>query len=294
MSVENSSRRETFRWSRALLAAVLASVMLSAMGLADDVFVVRFQTGIVYSSTTTECYKVGWRDHLLFRNTTDQDLSVSALATSNGYVLPGPEPLVIPARSNRSLLIIPRFGEPAESNHWTQTGSLVVNRLDVPAGVLVESRGELWGPDYNPMPCQVCVGCVSSPDVFGTFPLPVVRTLTPAGVEQVHMASDLGTQLIRTNVGVYNGGASPANVSIEIRRACDDVVVGARSATIPADTVTQFAGFTDPKPSGCTRTGTPYYSRYVVVVMDQPGFSFVTVIASDFPPRIAITSSVAR
>lgn len=108
------------------------------------------------------------------------------------------------------------------------------------------------------------------------------------------MATDLGTQLIRTNVGVYNGGASPANVRIEVRRACDDVVVEARSATIPADTVIQFTGFTDPNFSGCTSVATTYYSRYVVVVMDQPGFSFVTVLASDLPPRIAITSSVAR
>jgi hypothetical protein len=261
--------------------------------LASDVYVVRFFTDIVFSSST-DCYRVGWRDHLLFRNATNQDLTVRALATSNGFALSNPDPLVVPARRSRSLLIALRGGETGGRTNWTPGGSyvFVVNRLDVPAGILVESRGELFGPAHTPFPCNAFPSF--DPEVFGTIPLPAVRTLAPAGTEQVHLATDIGTQASRTNVGIYNAGSSPANVTIELRRSCDDVAVQTRSVAIPPDTVTQITGLADPGVSGCSLPTTPEYSRYVVVVMDQPGFSFVTTLARDLPPRITVTTSVAR
>lgn len=278
-----------------LLVLLLGALVLfpAARVEAADVYVVRFGTDIVYSSPT-ECYRVGWRDHLLFRNTTSQDLIVRALSAGNGHTLPNPDLLTVPARRNRSLLILRRAGENGGSNNWAP-GAFMVNRLDVPAGVLVESRGELYGPETTALPCQAPPGSLPSPEVFGTIPLPVVRTLTPAGVEHVHLATDLGTQRIRVNVGIYNAGAAAATALVEVRRSCDDVLIEARAVMIPTNSVTQALGFNDsPRPTGCTSPATTEFSRYVTVAMDQPGFSFVTTLANDLPPRIAVTASVAR
>jgi hypothetical protein len=129
------------------------------------------------------------------------------------------------------------------------------------------------------------------------MPLPVVHTLTPAGVEQVHLGIDLGTQQFRANVGIYNAGPSEAHAALELRRSCDDVVVQRRFVTVPGDSVTQVTGVNDdPQLSGnsCSSSGAAYFSRYVVVVMDQPGFSFVTSLAKELPPRIGITTSSVR
>jgi hypothetical protein len=295
----NPRSAKRYRTGQIILGIFLASVLFPFLGKASDVWVVRFQTDIVYSSPT-ECYRVGWRDHLLFRNTTSQDVAVNAIGASNGYTIPGPEPLVVPARGGRSVLIQPRLSEGGSSNLWAPKpeNTLIVNHLDVPQGVIVESRGELWGPLSTPLPCPPPEpGGVPASEVFGTMPLPVVRSLAPAGTEQTHLAIDLGTQPIRTNVGIYNSGTATANAAIELRRSCDDTVVERRFTAVPANAVVQVFGITDtPRTSGnsCSSSGSTYYSRYVVVVMDQPGFSFVTSLATNLSPRIVIGTSVVR
>ena len=277
-----------------LVGLGMAMVSPSRAG-GSDVYVVRFLTDITYTSST-ECYRVGWRDHLLFRNTTSQDLTVRALGASNGYDISTPDLLTVPSRRNRSLLIGPRPGDNGATNNWTPRTSyvLVVNRLDVPEGVSVESRGELYGGLATPLPCGAQPA--PSPQVFGGVALPVVRSLTPAGAEHLHLATDVGSQRSRSNVGVYNAGLVPANATIELRRACDDSIVEARALTIAANSVVQALGFGDDsqRPPFCTQLGATYYSRYVTVVMDQPGFSFVTTLSRDADPKIGVSASVAR
>jgi hypothetical protein len=285
----------------AIYAMLAGGALLLSAGTSQgaEVYVVRFWTDIVYSSPT-ECYRVGWRDHLVFRNTTNQDLAVSAVAASNGYTVPGPEQLVIPPRGTRSVLIQPRFSEGGSTNLWAPKpeNTFIVNRLDVPQGIIVESRGELWGPLATTLPCPPPEpGGVPASEVFGTIPLPVVRSLVPAGTEHTYLATDLGTQPIRTNVGIYNAGAAASNVAIELRRSCDDAVIERRFTVVPANAVVQVTGLADtPRTSGtsCSSSGSTYYSRYVAVLMDQAGFSFVTILSSDLPPRIAITTSAAH
>src|SRR5688500_7236333 len=82
-------------------------ILTAAASRADVVYVVRFQTGIVYSSPLV-CYHVGWRDHLLFRNNTEQDLTVRMLSVSNGYELTSPQPLVVPSRRIKSVFVAQR------------------------------------------------------------------------------------------------------------------------------------------------------------------------------------------
>lgn len=275
-----------------LVGLGMAMVSPSRAG-GSDVYVVRFLTDITYTSST-ECYRVGWRDHLLFRNTTNQELTVRAVSASNGHP-PPTDLLTVPARRNRSLLVARRFGENGGSNNWARSAPYVfiVNRLDVPAGILVESRGELWGPIASPLPCPISTS--DSPEVFGAIPMPVVRELTPAGAERIHLATDLGTQRIRTNVGLFNAGSAAATAIVEVRRSCDDTLIEARTVNVPAQSVVQVTGINDnPRPTGCTLPSTTEYSRYVAVAMDQPGFSFVTTLANDLPTRIAVTASSAN
>jgi hypothetical protein len=163
----------------------------------------------------------------------------------------------------------------------------------VPTGIVVASRGEVYGggADGLPLPCNpFLVGTT----VFGSFALPVVRQLTPAGIPQFHLASDLGTIASRTNVGIYNGATAAAVASIEARRSCDDALIESRTVTIPANSVVQSGGFIN-SPPGCFEGGsTPDHERYVVVRVDQRSFSFVTTIAQDLPPKIAVSATVGR
>jgi hypothetical protein len=282
-----------------LLGLSFSLLFASTLG-ADDVYVVRFYTDILQRSTT-ECFWWGWRDHLVFRNTTYVDLTVRALSASNGYSPPEYQPLVVPARRNMSLLPIPGggVGETGGSNNWTPRSSLflIVNRLDVPKGVVVESRAEIYsGRALTPLPCSIDFPG-SLPQVFGTLPLPVVTALVPAGKEHVHLATDLGTHRARANVTIYNGGPTSATASVEVRRGCDDVLLDNRSVTVPSTSIVQFFSFKDGRDEirdGCPVHRTTEYNQYVTVVMDQPGFSFVTTLARDYDPKVNVSTSATR
>jgi hypothetical protein len=121
-----------------------------------------------------------------------------------------------------------------------------------------------------------------------------VKELTPPGVPQFHLRTDVGTLTSRTNVGIYNGGSVSATAAVEIWEGCDDQVLDSKFVTIPPNSVVLATGFATNAllTSRCAGSqGTPLYVRYVKVAMDQPGFSFVTSLANDLPPKIAVTSS---
>lgn len=269
-----------------------ALLFIATTAVADEAYVVRLFTER-YMTSATECLRVGWRDRLTFRNTTAGEASVRLLGASNGYIPPRDDVLSLLPNRTQSLFVIPFQAH--RSNSWAPQDPYVflVDRLDVPAGVIVESRGEVYGggADGLPLPCDpFLIGTT----VFGSFALPVVRQLTPAGSAQFHLASDLGTIASRTNVGIYNGASASAVASIEVRRSCDDGLVESRLVPIPANSVIQSTGFVNTL-SGCLEGGaTPDHERYVIVRVDQPSFSFITTIAQDLPPKIAVSATSAR
>jgi len=273
-------------WSKALVVA--AAILPAPIPVrAADAYVVRFRT-----TTGQDCQVVGYRDHLTFHNTTGQDLTVRALGGSNGYQPPS-DPLVVPAGKTRAVTIVP-FGLGGLTNQWAPVAPsvFVVNRLDVPDGLIVESRGEVYGIGLR-VPCTpFSIGT----EIFGEFSLPVVRILAAANVPEFHMASEFGTLDSRTNVGVYNGGTANATAKVEVRAACDDRVLDSRTGTIPAASVVYVTGF-EGTFLGTTCLGgggASDYARYVVVTLDQPGFSFVFTRADVMPVGLPVTSSVAR
>lgn len=251
---------------------------LQGSASAAEVYVVRFLTPLANT-----CPTAGYRDQLAFRNSTNQDLVVRALEGSNGYS-PPEDALVVPAGRNRAVFI-EAFGLRGVSNRWTPVAPFVfmVNKLDVPQGVVVQSRGELWGRGLDVTCSPFDIGS----EIFGSFPLPVVYALTPANVSQYHLASEFGTVQSRTNVGVYNGGSVAATARIELRKACDDEVIEARTVFVPARSVVYSVGFKNSALSpGCKEfSNASDYSRYVVVAQDQPGFSFALTLAEILAAR---------
>ncbi len=277
--------RSTARGASVFIAAAMLAAGPGRAG-ATEVYVVRFLT-----TNINTCPGAAYRDQLAFRNTTNQDLVVRALGGSNGYT-PPEDPLTIPAGRSRAVFI-ETFNRGGVSNRWTPVAPFVfmVNKLDVPQGVVVQSRGELWGQGLLVSCSPFAVGT----DIFGSFPLPLIYSLTPPNVAQYHLTSEFGTVASRTNVGVYNSAPTAGTATIEIREACDDQVIETRSVSVPAGSVVYAVGFENTSFSPkCKESGNASdYSRYVVVTLDQPGFSFALTVAEVLPPVPLVSSSVA-
>lgn len=249
---------------------------------AAEVYVLRFRTNVLYASPP--CTVVDWRDELLFHNGTAADKTVLNLATTAGEARP-PGRLVVPAGRTHSTLgrdgLRDLGGDPFGA-------ALLVNKLDVPEGVVVSSRADVFGrpPD--------CGGISSTIYSFGNLPLPVIRSLMPANGRQVHLTVDLGIYRRRTNVIVYNGGSASATARIEFRAGCDDALLSERFVAIGANSVVQVQGFSDdPLGRSCLGAGlTTDFTRYIVVTVDQPSFSHVVTISNEFlTPTIGVTVS---
>ncbi len=284
---EGADRRVSRLWT---VAAVCLCLLAPVESKAADVYVIRFLIVL----NPGECPGVSiYRDQLFFRNTTAQDLTVRALGGSNGYQPPA-DPLVVPAGKSRSISIEPFAGLGGSSNRWTPVAPYVfmVNRLDAPDGIIAESRGEMLGKGL----ITTCSSFDIGTEVFGSFPLPLVRVLTPANVPEFHLDSELGTGASVTNVGVYNGGSAPAMARIDIRAACDDRLLESRAVSVAPATLIYATGFRNTYSGTACASGqtAANYSRYVVVTMDQPGFSFVLARSEVQPPALPISSSLSR
>ncbi|MFY9551663.1 MAG: hypothetical protein WAU32_10970 [Thermoanaerobaculia bacterium] len=155
-------------------------------------------------------------------------------------------------------------------------------------GVAADSQGEAFTQGTNPG------SCLPTPTEFvhGSFPLPQFASLVPAGSMQLHLVTDLGTQEAHLNVGIYNAGSVPAQVSIDLKRSCNNSLLAHRDVMIPANSIEQVTGITVDDAFGCFGSGTaPDYATHVVVVSDQPGFSYVTPLANSLPPVMPLSMS---
>lgn len=268
----------------------LAVLMMPGSSFARDVFVVRVLTPF------GACPATGWRDHLIFYNRTAADQQISPLAASNGYQIPSGQVLLIPAGETRTVVQpINVFG--GVTNQWAPPSFggvlLLVNKLDVPPGVLVESRIEIYGVGGAELPCPSS-GSIGS-EVVGHFASPVVESLVPPNSPHFHLGSDLGTLTSRTNVGIYNAEETAGAATIEIRAACGDRLLESRQVPVPGNTLVYVQGFRNRFLDGvCSGGGAAYHSRYVVVTMDRAGFSFVATRAENLTPRVTVGSTTAR
>ncbi len=284
--------------SRASLIAILAASLLHPKAVrAGDVYVLRFFFGDV-RPTGVPCEGYFWQDRLLFHNATSSDQRVRLLGVSNGPMDPNASELLL--KPGRSVSVVQdgalTNGETTLLG-WFPSISLepvlFVDHLDVPEGVAVASRIE------SHQSGSLCTAFPTYSNLsFGLLPLPIYRSLTPAGTPQYHLGTDLGSDGIgltnpsRVNIGIYNGGSVPANARIELRRSCDEGVIESRAVRIAENAVVQTNGFAnDVGGYGSRCIGDQISQTYATVSVDQPSFSYVVTLSNELPPKIPISVS---
>jgi hypothetical protein len=245
--------------------ALLAALLLTAAGTAAgaDAWAFRFEAAT---------YNNSWHDDLSFHNTTGQDAVVHLIGVSNGAINEG-DLLDVPIPAGRTVSLTDLFGV------WDtdQFPELWVVHFDAPDGILVSSRG---GLNFQcPSPCG------QPPNPFpdlGAFTMPVFRSLSSSGVRQFHFGADLGKQTTRSNVGIYNAGDADATAVVSLYRACDDVLLATRVATIPANTAAQVGIRASAEIPACSDPQKlNVWLNYVTVVVDQPSASYVFNLLED-------------
>lgn len=216
-----------------------------------------------------------WMDDVLFYNTLPLTATVRLLGVSNGIGESNPADLLLPPGTLVSL-----NASAGPRNTWrpTEATPMWMVHLDIPEGVIIESRDESY----------VLLGVGSIPPLArGKVSMPIVRALTPANQPQVVLGTDLGGVDSRVNVAVYNAGPSSATVTIEVRRACDSALVDSAVASIPPNSVTQVGGFIIGDSSTCAATAPEPWARYTVVTVSQPSIAFVSNINESLTPSPA-------
>jgi hypothetical protein len=261
-------RVRSFLW-RAVFA-ILAGT-LPGWCVAEDVYAVRF-----FARSEPCPLLILWEDDIVFHNSTSADKTIRLLGVSNGEAREPAEQLLVPA--GRTVSAKGRVAWLPETSV-----TLWVVHLDVPGGVIVQSRAEAHS--------DFCGGAPPSPTPeLGAFSLPTFRALTSAGVRKVHLGADLGSENSYVNVGIYNSATIPASASIELRQSCGDSLLEQRTVVIPPNSIVQVTGLNG-TPSGCpTIQGS--WMRYVTVTVDQPSLSYVVNKKTDlrFPISVPYNS----
>jgi hypothetical protein len=252
------------RFAFVLVAVVSAFLSASSMCAADGYFV-RFNA--LGKSNAT--YATRWRDDILFFNQNAAPVDVKFVGVSNGTPGPNTPPLTLPPGPNTPPLTLPPGvaislnANEAVEQAWSPVGgpSLWVLHLDVPSGVVVESRDEFFAASLVGFPLAFPGGKVS---------MPVFRQLAPANARQVILGTDLMASPTRINVGVYNGGADTAATTIELRRVGDNTLVDIKSVSVAANTIVQVGAFSLPVTDPAIN-----YQLYTVVTVSQPSLVYV-------------------
>jgi hypothetical protein len=161
----------------------------------------------------------------------------------------------------------------ARSARTRPRAPLWVSRLEVPSGIHVEGRLELWNADSPP-------GAPGPFAPYAKLAMPVIDTLVPAGEEQLHFGTDLGGQRSRANVAIYNAGNVPAAATISMHLVSCPTPLAATEVSVPPNEVVQVSL----RPECCDTTCSLEWVRFVRVTVDQPGFSFVSVLSNEFLP----------
>lgn len=265
-----------------ILLAVYGSILSRFPLVASEAYVLRFSTDILYVNRSA-CMSAGWQAELLFHNATTVPKTVRLLGATAGTDRPTGQLLIQPGRT-----LSTRTFEGSQLGGDPFGFVLVVNKLEIPDGVVVSSRADLYGP---PAGCGIPPAAMNHS--FGSVPLPVIRSLAGANERQILLATDLGIYPRRTNVIIYNAGSAMATARIELRVGCDDSLISERLVAIGPNSVIQVTGLTDEVPERlCSSPGTTPFTRYVAVTVDQPSFSHATTISNEFPvPTIGVTVS---
>jgi hypothetical protein len=242
---------------------VLGAMALVGAVRADDVWVLQ---GSAQSSLEGNLLLYLYTSDVLLYNTNQSPARIRVIEVSNGPLLTTDRELILEPAHSTSI------ARAKKEWHPDSTAPLWVTHLDVPAGVIVESRisvGQL---------CTVC-GNMPNPGIFGKLSFPVMRTLQTPLVPKIHVGTDLHAVPARNNVAVYNDGAVTAHAHIEVHQLCDEAIIDTRDIEIPAKSVLQTNNLLA-VPANCTTAGTGAEYTYVTVTVDQPSVSWVSSLSN--------------
>ena len=248
-----------------LLVVIALLAAVATVADAADIYLVRFNA----LSRQNGCVSVMWHDEAMLFNGNTGPVTVKVLGVSQGQPVSGsPDSFVVPP--GRAVTLDDALG-----HGWSNVAQLYIMHLDVPQGVRVSSRNDVYL--HND-----CIVLPPRPGALGQVAMPVFTTLTPSGVPQVHLGTDLGEFPSRTNVGIYNAGNVAAQARIELRRMCDNSVVDQRTFVVPANGTVQVGALVAGA-NVCTSASQSEWLRYTVVTVDQPSLTFVSNVRETLP-----------
>jgi hypothetical protein len=251
-----------------LLSAGMGLLLARTLGAAPA-HVIRFDAS---GPRANVCDTLTWRDNLTFYNATDSTVTVRVLGISNGT----------PSSTSPDRIDIPPghvvWADLVLRSAWlpidNRAPGIWMMHLDVPEGVIIESRDEMFQG-------SACISSPFPPSSLGKVSLPVFRAAVPANQPQVHLGTDIGSKDARINVGIYNQSDVIANAHIEVRRSCDNSLVDSRDVQIPPDSLVQFAGFRKGLNICGSNASTFNWLRYTVITVDEPSMTFATALSGE-------------
>ena len=256
---------------------LLGAIALVGNVRADDVWVLQGSAQASQEGGNVLLYL--YTSDVLLYNTSQTAARIRVIEVSNGPLLTTDRELILQPAKSTSI---------ARSNkawHPDSTAALWVTHLDVPAGVVVESRISVG---------QLCTVCGNNPalGIFGKLSFPVMRTLQTPLVPKIHVGTDLHAVPARNNVAVYNDATITAHAHIEVHQLCDEAIIDSRDVEIPAKTVLQTNNMLA-VPNGCPTAGPGAEYTYVSVTVDQPSISWVSSLSNGDKIKVvwAATSS---
>lgn len=240
---------------------VLCALALVGAVRADDVWVLQ---GNAQSALEGNILLYLYTSDVLLYNPNPSSARIRVIEVSNGALVTTDRELILdPARSTS-------IARAKKAWHPDSSAPLWVTHLDVPAGVIVESRISIG------QQCTVC-GNVPAPGIFGKLSFPVMRSLQTPLVPKIHLGTDLHAVPARNNVAVYNDAVVTAHAHIDVHQLCDESIVDTRDIEIPAKSVIQINNLAT-NTSNCTSAGAEY--TYVTVTVDQPSLSWVSSLSN--------------
>jgi hypothetical protein len=234
---------------------------------------------------TSGCVRAQWLDDVLLYNTNPAESSVGIVAAT--YPIPQPSvPLFIavPARSSRSL------NESVVGVSPASTDRIGVLHLNLPPGVIATSRMLFYSAQNQPLPA----GCpvVFSPPAFGAVAgssttLPIRHGFAAPNAAQIHVGADLAGISARISVVIYNGSNSAARASVAVERGCGGLT-DSRVVDVDPQSVLQVMGLSTDDDRPCGFGNPAELRRNVIVTVDQPSMSWVTMTqqGAQFAPLI--------
>lgn len=242
-------------------------LMVANRLIAADAYFIRFSATGHGNAVGTR--SVVWRDDIILFNTTKTTVNVQFLGVSNGGAQADTPPLTLAPGLPVSLNASP------VNQQWAPVGApaLWELHLDIPAGVIAESRDEFY-VTYD-------TGVSIPPQARGKVSMPVFRQLTPANAPQIYLGTDLSANDSRTNIAVYNAGTDTATATIELRRVCDQSLADARTITVPPNVLLQTGGLSaGPRQENpaCPGGASTQWEMYTVITLSQPSLTYVSNI----------------